>query len=89
MGNCLGSRKPAGNRLDDSAPDVARKPVNAQPDAATAREMRLAAAEGRQKKHENRGVQGSGGKLSQSLQAQSKLKPGQETEENVERIVWD
>ncbi|KAI8576046.1 hypothetical protein K450DRAFT_258633 [Umbelopsis ramanniana AG] len=88
MGNCLGSRKPSGNRLNEPG-DVARTPAGPQPDAATAREMRLAAAEGRQKKQNNRGVQGSGGKLSQKLQAQSKLKPGQENEENVERIVWD
>lgn len=32
-------------------------------------------------------MQGSGGKLSKNLQAQNKLKPGQETENSVERVI--
>ncbi|GAB5588977.1 hypothetical protein Unana1_03877 [Umbelopsis nana] len=87
MGNCLGSRKPSGNRLDTGATPNA--PPTAKPDADAARKMRLEAAENRQHQRETRGVQGSGGKLSKNLQAQNKLKPGQETENSVERVIWD
>ncbi|CAM0137935.1 hypothetical protein VKS41_001155 [Umbelopsis sp. WA50703] len=86
MGNCLGSRKPSGNRLDSGPANVPQ----ANQDAAAARERRLAAAENRQQQQQNRGVQGAGGKLSKSLQAQKSLKPGQEQPpDSVERVIWD